>query len=58
MSKRKLTRRQAWRIEKIQAERSKRADRRDSHLDARLEGGDLGPEQDGLIISHFGRQVA
>ncbi len=57
MSKRKLTRRQAWRIEKIQAERSKRADRRDSHLDARLEGGDLGPEQDGLIISHFGRQV-
>lgn len=57
MTKRKLTRRQAWRIEKIQAERAKRADRRDSQLDEQLEGGDLGPEQQGLIISHFGRQV-
>ncbi|KEA64843.1 Ribosome small subunit-stimulated GTPase EngC [Marinobacterium lacunae] len=57
MAKRKLTRRQAWRVDKIQAERAKRAERRDSQLDAKLEGGDLGPEQSGLIISHFGRSV-
>ncbi|TCK05616.1 small ribosomal subunit biogenesis GTPase RsgA [Marinobacterium mangrovicola] len=57
MAKRKLTRRQAWRVEKIQAERAKRAERRDNRLDDKLEGGDLGPEQAGLIISHFGRSV-
>ncbi|WP_136681412.1 small ribosomal subunit biogenesis GTPase RsgA [Neptunomonas sp. XY-337] len=57
MAKRKLTRRQAWRIEKIQEERTKRASRKDAQLDQQLEGGDLGPEQEGLIISHFGKQV-
>lgn len=57
MAKRKLTRRQAWRIQKIQAERTQRAERRESQLDAELAGGDLGPEQAGLIISHFGRSV-
>jgi ribosome biogenesis GTPase len=57
MAKRKLTRRQAWRIEKIQAERAQRAERRESQLNAQLEGGELGPEQAGLIISHFGRSV-
>jgi len=57
MAKRKVNRRQAWRIDKIQQERTARASRRDAKLDAELEGGDLGPEQEGLIISHFGRQV-
>lgn len=57
MSKRKLTRRQAWRIKKIQEERTERAARKDSDIDQQLEGGDLGPEQHGQIISHFGRQV-
>lgn len=57
MAKRKLTRRQAWRVEKIQAERTERAKRRDAKLDEVLEGGDLGPEQRGMIISHYGRQV-
>ncbi|NVK40947.1 MAG: small ribosomal subunit biogenesis GTPase RsgA [Oceanospirillaceae bacterium] len=57
MSKRKLTRRQAWRVEKIQQERAERAERRDQSVDQQLEGGDLGHEQHGLIISHFGRQV-
>ncbi|GGO86052.1 putative ribosome biogenesis GTPase RsgA [Marinobacterium nitratireducens] len=57
MSKRKLTRRQAWRVEKIQQERAERASRRDQAVDEQLEGGDLGHEQHGLIISHFGRQV-
>ncbi|GGK79509.1 small ribosomal subunit biogenesis GTPase RsgA [Amphritea balenae] len=57
MSKRKLTRRQAWRIKKIQDERTERAARKDSGIDQQLEGGELGPEQHGQIISHFGRQV-
>lgn len=57
MSKRKLTRRQAWRIEKIQQERAERASRKDTKIDQQLEGGELGPEQNGLIISHFGKQV-
>lgn len=57
MSKRKLTRRQAWRIKKIQDERASRATRKDTDIDQQLEGGDLGPEQHGQIISHFGRQV-
>src|SRR5690606_3146838 len=57
MSKRKLSRRQAWRIEKIQSERSARATRRDNIADEHLQEGDLGPEQHGLIITHFGTQV-
>jgi len=57
MSKRKLNRRQTWRVQKIQDERAQRAARKDSDIDQQLEGGDLGPEQHGQIISHFGRQV-
>lgn len=57
MAKRKVNRRQAWRIDKIQQERAARAAKRDQKLDSELEGGELGPEQEGLIISHFGRQV-
>ena len=55
MSKRHLNRRQQWRIEKIQQERLQRASRRASR-----EGpadGALGPEQDGLVVTHFGQQV-
>ncbi|MGB0663777.1 MAG: small ribosomal subunit biogenesis GTPase RsgA [Pontibacterium sp.] len=57
MAKRKLNRRQSWRIKKIQEERTERANKRDSQIEEQVEGGDLGPEQHGLIISHFGRQV-
>ena len=57
MSKRKLTRRQQWRIEKIQEERSARAAKRDSVADDYLQDGQLGTEQEGLIITHFGTQV-
>lgn len=57
MSKRKVNRRQAWRIEKIQSERKARAERKDAQIDAQLEGGDLGPEQHGIIISHYGKLV-
>jgi len=57
MAKRQLNRRQSWRIEKIQEERAARAARRESRALEELEGGDLGPEQTGLVIAHFGVQV-
>lgn len=57
MAKRQLSRRQSWRIEKIQEERASRAARRESRALEELEGGDLGPEQTGLVIAHFGVQV-
>ncbi|TVQ70773.1 MAG: small ribosomal subunit biogenesis GTPase RsgA [Oceanospirillales bacterium] len=57
MSKRKVTRRQSWRIDKIQEERANRALKRDSQIEKQLSGGELGPEQQGLIISHYGKQV-
>ena len=57
MAKRHLTRRQSWRIEKIQEERAARAARRESRAVDELEGGDLGPEQTGQVIAHFGVQV-
>ncbi len=57
MSKRKLTRRQQWRIEKIQEERSARAAKRDQLADEQLGDTELGPEQHGLVITHFGTQV-
>jgi ribosome biogenesis GTPase / thiamine phosphate phosphatase len=57
MAKRQLNRRQNWRIEKIQGERASRAAKRESQTLETLEGGDLGPEQIGLVIAHFGVQV-
>ena len=57
MAKRQLNRRQNWRIEKIQGERAARAAKREQHALHELEGGDLGPEQLGLVIAHFGVQV-
>lgn len=57
MSKRQLTRRQSWRIEKIQEERAARAAKREARLSDELEGGELGDEQPGLVIAHFGVQV-
>ena len=57
MSKRKLTRRQSWRIEKIQEERKARAHKLDSKISQCLENGSLGPEQMGIIIAHYGTQL-
>lgn len=57
MGKRKLTRRQAWRVQKIQEERRKRAENRDNQAEDALAGGELGPEREGLVIAHFGTQV-
>jgi ribosome biogenesis GTPase len=57
MGKRKLTRRQAWRIKKIQDERRKRAEKQEHLSVEALAGGELGAEQEGLVIAHYGNQV-
>ena len=57
MSKRKLTRKQAWRINKIQEERTARANKKNAAIDAHEDDGSLGPEQAGLVIAHYGTQV-
>ena len=57
MSKRKLTRQQRWRVEKIQQERTARTQKRSERDDQLLHSGQLGPEQRGLVISRFGTQA-
>lgn len=57
MSKRKLNRRQQWRITKIQQEREARAHKRAEGAEQAAAEGDLGPEQTGLVIAHYGTQV-
>jgi len=57
MSKRKLTRRQAWRIQKIQDERTSRADKREDKTLEQLNHNELGTEQQGLVIAHYGTLV-
>ncbi|MGQ4879566.1 small ribosomal subunit biogenesis GTPase RsgA [Billgrantia sp. LNSP4103-1] len=57
MSKRKLSRQQRWRIEKIQAERARRAEQRDAQDSQKLAAGEYGPERHGRVIAHFGRTL-
>jgi ribosome biogenesis GTPase len=57
MAKRKLTRRQAWRAKKIQAERLSRSQKKTAAVQAELEGSELGPEQAGRVITRYGAQV-
>ncbi|WP_300428626.1 small ribosomal subunit biogenesis GTPase RsgA [uncultured Thalassolituus sp.] len=57
MSKRKLNRRQAWRVEKIQQEKASRAKRKEAQITDQLSAGELGEEVHGLVIAHFGTQV-
>ncbi len=57
MAKRKLTRRQTWRAEKIQAERLARAEKKAAVVNDELEGSELGPEQPGRVITRYGAQV-
>jgi len=57
MTKRKLTRRQTWRAEKIQAERLARASKKVAAVESTLEGSELGPEQVGRVITRYGAQI-
>ena len=57
MAKRNLNRRQQWRIEKIQKERTDRAARKDQKTQKLDMAGELGEPEQGLLITHFGKQV-
>ena len=57
MSKRKLNRRQAWRVEKIQQEKAQRARKKEAGIAEQLNAGELGDESEGQIMAHFGAQV-
>lgn len=57
MSKRKLTRQQAWRIEKIQKERLDRAARHAETVDQLWAEGALGDPIRGRVVARFGKQV-
>ncbi|GGC58103.1 small ribosomal subunit biogenesis GTPase RsgA [Marinobacter halophilus] len=57
MAKRKLNNRQQWRIEKIQKDRATRAARREQSVVQQDEAGELGQEQEGLVIAHYGQQL-
>ncbi|MBX2810098.1 MAG: small ribosomal subunit biogenesis GTPase RsgA [Cellvibrionaceae bacterium] len=56
MSKRKLSKRQAWRIEKIQQERARRAEKRADSV-KQTHSIQLGAEQQGLVTAHYGTFV-
>ncbi len=55
MAKRKLNRRQEWRVRKIQEDRLARAERKQQGL-AQPHGEDLGPELHGRIVASFGAE--
>ncbi len=57
MAKRRLTRRQSWRINKVQQERTQRAEKKSEQFEQQLAEGQLGAEQKGLVVAHFGVQV-
>ncbi len=57
MAKRNLNRRQNWRIQKIQDERAARATKREDHIQDQLNTSELGLEEEGLVIAHYGVQL-
>jgi ribosome biogenesis GTPase len=57
VSKRKLNRRQNWRIERKQQERADRAERAGSLGEEALAAGQLGAEQTGRVIARYGTQM-
>lgn len=57
MSGRKLTRQQQRRIDRIQAERNRRAASQEAREQQKLESGEFGPEQSGRVIAHFGKSL-
>lgn len=57
MSRRKVNKQQSWRIKKIQEERAKRMQKRAEKDLSALNSGQLGPEEEGLVITHYGSQI-
>lgn len=57
MSKRRLSKQQAWRIEKIQQEKAARAAKKRATLE-QGNNNTLGDEIEGLVVAHYGTQVS
>ena len=57
MAKRHLTRRQQWRINKIQEDRQKRAERKAVDPNESFDGAALGQEQEGTVITRYGAEA-
>jgi len=54
MTKTKTSRRQAWRRDKIEADRHSRQTKKQQLTEDRISASELGPEQRGRIVSHYG----
>ena len=57
MAKRHLTRRQQWRIDKIQEDRLKRAAKQAGEPGEKLDASQLGAEQQGVVVARYGPQA-
>jgi len=57
MPKRRLSRRQQWRIGKVQEERLERARRKAERVEANLSNDSLGPERPGTLLANYGAYV-
>ncbi len=57
MAKQKLTRKQAWQVNKKQQERASRMQKLSAQQEELLYSGDLGTEQEGLMVAHYGSQL-
>ena len=57
MAKRRLNKQQQFRIKKVQEERAARAARKERKVQEQADAGELGPEQEGLVIAHYGQQL-
>ncbi len=55
MAKKKLNRRQQWRVDKVHEERTNRAQKRERDISRQMQAGDLSEEQQGTVIAHFGQ---
>lgn len=57
MSKRKISRKQAWRADKIQQERIKRASKKDNTQSNGTDNPSLGKEEQGLVVAGYGSRL-
>ncbi len=57
MSKRKLSKQQQFRIDRIQQERLARAQKKDRVIEEKINQGALSEAQAGLVIAHFGATI-
>ncbi|MBT8115532.1 MAG: small ribosomal subunit biogenesis GTPase RsgA [Arenicella sp.] len=55
VNKRKLTRRQAWRTQKIQQEKTQRAAKKERDLGQQISAGELSSEQHGLLLCRYSK---